>query len=491
MIAKITDDCRIPGQNSMNVDSLIDFENDPRLLEFKLSHDNIHIWPLVRFNLFRHAFAAMYNLQTAHAGSETISLIPRLKYLFQSIQNNPLYKAGKHDIIIIGSGAGIVAKRDGKWFDRINDYFALENEHTTVVFDEAYRLRYKSPRYPENVRYLDFIEITSKLLSILFPAFIKTDYRCIERFISFVINYFPYPLSGPIFKDCRKYLSHIAVSLRFYHFQYQFLFKKIRPLILFIEDASYGGKAYLLKWAKEAGIITAEFQHGNIIPNHLAYNYGSELLNNGDFGKYLPDYLLLYGEYYLSCIRTSSKGVIIGCPHFSSQFAVKNSKSKIRQRRMTILVVSQGTITSLMVELTIQLIIRLPENKYRLIFRLHPGEVPFEERYRSLLSYPIIELSKTGDIYELINISNYVVGSSSTALIEAMGFSKEVYIYECTDSLLYMPRQFAVWFKTADELCEALKSGNYRGNVDPEYYWAKDWKENYREFINEKVMKRY
>lgn len=41
----------------------------------------------------------------------------------------------------------------------------------------------------------------------------------------------------------------------------------------------------MIKWAKERGIITAEFQHGAVSKIHPAYNYGEAILNSEEYKK--------------------------------------------------------------------------------------------------------------------------------------------------------------------------------------------------------------
>lgn len=74
------------------------------------------------------------------------------------------------------------------------------------------------------------------------------------------------------------------------------LLHKIKPKILFLNGAYNGGESYIIKWAKEKGIITAEFQHGVISKLHSDYNYGNVILDSEEYRKYTPDYFLIWGN---------------------------------------------------------------------------------------------------------------------------------------------------------------------------------------------------
>ncbi|MBC7092154.1 MAG: CDP-glycerol glycerophosphotransferase family protein, partial [Nitrososphaeria archaeon] len=161
--------------------------------------------------------------------------------------------------------------------------------------------------------------------------------------------------------------------------------------------------------------------------------------------------------------------------------------SNIGKKNKTILIVSQWTVTDINADLAKKLS-RMIDDHYRIVFRLHPGEVAFKERYQGLFNYKNIEVNSSGDIYELIHSSDYVVSVYSTTIFEAASFGKPVYIYRHPLSELYIPENLGLWFSDAEELLELIRNDKRADNsYDLNYFWNKNWKENYISFLEHEI----
>jgi len=124
-------------------------------------------------------------------------------------------------------------------------------------------------------------------------------------------------------------------------------------------------------------------------------------------------------------------------------------------------------------------------NDYKIIFKLHPGEIPFKERYSSLKSYSNIEIIGNYNIYELIAKSSIIIGYSSTTLFEALKFpEKKIFIIENSD----VPEGIGYKFSNVEDLIEAIKdnSKDY-SKANSEYFWVSNWEERFREFMRNEL----
>jgi hypothetical protein len=137
-----------------------------------------------------------------------------------------------------------------------------------------------------------------------------------------------------------------------------------------------------------------------------------------------------------------------------------------------------------MVNLTTELARRFPGRRF--VFRLHPGEVGFRDRYASLEQVDNVEISAGGDIYQVLRRAALVVGHSSTALFEAAGMSLPVVIYDDEVARATIPDGVGTWFRTADELI-ALVDQPPQLAFDPGHYFARDWRACYRAFVAERM----
>jgi hypothetical protein len=458
------------------IDELLAFDDHPELLSFRFSFRDLLVLPFIRWGLYSRATDAALGWQQNHAEREPRSLRDRAAFLLRTAWANPLRVDRTFDVVIFGSGIGAVVQQDGRWLDRINDYFAVEYPDRTLIIDSSYRGRYKWPRVPPHVRCGDGFPLWAAARSRLARPH-ADDEAMLARLIAFLKRDFPIPLDDDVYEQLRAGLSGLAGRLPPLYGLYQRFFARVRPKIIFVEDGSYAGSGYLTLWAREAGVATAEFQHGLIAPSHLAYNYGEALQRNRELATYLPEHVLLYGRYWVDQLRTPSHKVVIGWPHFVRRAAEHRARARGGD---TILVISQGTMTASLVELTEALTARLPGRP--LIFRLHPGEVPFRERYTRLTKLPHVRISAEGDIYDCFAEAGVVVGHSSTALVEAAALGIPTFILDDEASRLLMPERLGERFASAEDLASALASAAPAAH-DPEAFGAADWQANYRRFI--------
>ena len=178
-----------------------------------------------------------------------------------------------------------------------------------------------------------------------------------------------------------------------------------------------------------------------------------------------------------------SETVTIGAPHF--YHSIKKYKH-IKEKKNTILVVSQGTMTKEFVSIAEYLSEHLPNQK--IIFKLHPGEVPFEERYKSLYRFDNIKVAKSGDIFRYLTVCEHIVAHTSTTIFEAMGFNKKIYIIDDKSSRIYIPKNVGIRFRGKDELKELIQNNEKQDtNYNLEYYFNSNWEEKYKRFLSETI----
>ena len=450
----------------------LDDRDEPRTLRFASSE--LLLWPFVRWVALSAALDQRFGLQAPFATGQRRTARQQAELVVRTMLRGPLSVRRSFDVVIVSSSAGLVLQREGRWFDRINDYFAMELPEHTLVLDTAEQSGYKAPRFPPHVRYLDTFDVRAGLSARLRRPD-GSDLAAIERLLGFIRGRFPVALPSTILEQIRAQLVHWAVRLPLLHGWYARFFERARPRVILIEDASHGAFAHVCTWARAAGITTAEPQHGVISRSHLAYNYGAAACADDAFSSCLPRHLLLYGEFWRDQVRSPSEIVIAGCPHFS-----ETARPTARSSAGTVLTISQGIRTEVMVRLMAEVARRFPER--RCVFRLHPGEVPFRERYASLAEFSNVEISDRGDIYQLLQDAGVVIGHSSMALVEAAGMGLPVLVVDDETSRAHVAPGVGTWFRTVDELLPLVEMPPSIA-TDPEQFFAAGWRERYRSFI--------
>lgn len=448
------------------------------LLDYRFSFQGIPMWPFIRWPFFWRAHEVGLAFQPYFAEPSRPSLLKTARYLGEAWLDRPTRSARPFDILWFGLASGVVAKRDGKWFGRVNDYLVGERPDSTLLVEESVGREIRRPRWVPNTRSHDFFRLKALALG---RGRNQADASAAAGLIARLKGALRLDLGDGFYRTLEANLVRLAGRLPVHYGSYSRLFDLVRPKVVFLEDGCYGYSSHILRWAKERGIPTAEFQHGALPPSHMAYNFGSAGFHP-EYQRHLPDYLLVHGSFWAESTRVPSAKVVIGNPHFQANLERgPGPAARTEPQEPRLLIVSQGDVTSRLVALARQL--SRQYRGFRITFRLHPAEVAFRDRYRELVGLPNLEISDSGDIYEHIRASKWIVGVSSTTIYEAAGLGKPVFVFDTPNSRFYTSRSFGTWFEDAEDLLSKLASAPSGDRGAGERIWAPDWRGNYARFL--------
>ena len=474
----------------MLINKLLSLEIE-ELLDYRFTEYNFLIWPFIRKYILETIYLKITNSSISSAHREKLNLFENISYLYNTLKYSP-FRYSNFQIVFIVTQIAVTLKEDGKFFNRLHDYFALEYPKSSLIIEKSERRKYKLPRYFANIAFDDCMYIKPFIKSIFVKPRLH-DVINIRKFVETLKVVFKNYLNANDLKIIYNYLLKYAVLAPLLYRNYSKLFKKLKPHLIILYAASRGReKGCIVKAARELNIRVAEFQHGVITPSQPMYNYSECIFNSLEYIEYLPHYLLTWGDFWNNNMRHPSNKITIGNPYFVSKLEeYKKIKNLKLHTKKVILIVSQGTITKTFVELTEELSKKLNDKEYKIIYKLHPGEVPFKERYESLYALSNVEISESDDIYHLFFYSDYIVGCYSTVMYEALGFKKPIFILDNQWSREYIPEGIGFWFKNVDELYELLRQDKTMKTVTDEdtgYYWEMNWRKKYREFIENEIQ---
>ncbi|MCK4445456.1 MAG: hypothetical protein KAW56_00070 [Candidatus Marinimicrobia bacterium] len=462
-------------------------ENNSEIFDFRFEFDNILMWPFIRVILYDIPIFKECKLVNPQALRERLSLKDEVLYIKNTILNNP-YKGSlkKYDILMFCSGITNVRKKK-KYLNRFIDYFAFVYKDKSLLIEDSVRRKYYTPRVFPNICYHDFIRIMGYIRS-KFPKASSKDIFMVKSFLGFLKEKFPYKLEDSDLRLIGNYLLRISKSLNVFYYFYNKLFDKFDPKIIFLKDASYGVRSYILKWAKSRNIITIELQHGLVSKNHRAYNYGGTILSSDEYKEYLPNYFLTYGKYWSDSINLPVKKVIIGNPNYSENMkktknSVDGGKDKTKKE---ILIISGGVMPNIFKKLALEISSVVDNSKYDIVFRPHPSECPMvKDRYCELFICDKIRLDSKQDIYLSLTRSDFVIGAASTVLFEALGICKGVFVIDHPLTDLHVPKGIIKRFSSVEELLDLIQRCDNLGNeTDINYVWEPNWESNFKRFMN-------
>jgi hypothetical protein len=460
-------------------EALLAFESRLEVLEHGFPAERILLWPLCRWRVFDHTLASALG-EVRRRERPRVGPAQRLRYLAAALRRDPARVRGRFDALFFGSTVGVSVQREGKWFGRINDHFALEHGPRALVVDWSHDSSFREPRYPERVAFQDAINLRAGLRARLSRGPSAVQRRAIDQLVRLLREKLPVAPGPELLASVTSSLSSHATRLRFLRGEYQRLFDNTAPRLLFLEDASFGTQSFILKWAHERGIASAELQHGMIVPGVLAYSYAPELCESAEYRLYLPQALLTYGRFFSDNTRTASRVIEVGHPHFEARRAELERKPRRARDGRSVLIISQADSASELVPLALALRSLLPPQD-ELVYRLHPTEAAVDALYAPL-QQPGIVISRREDIYELLHDADAVVGESSTTLFEAAGLGRPVFVYGTRSADLYVPRSFGNWFHSAEELLAQLAGA---APAAAELLFQPDWRAHYHRFLAE------
>lgn len=167
--------------------------------------------------------------------------------------------------------------------------------------------------------------------------------------------------------------------------------------------------------SKKLDIPIVELQHGTIGKTHVAYNI--------DWGgcKTVPDFFLSWGRFWSLRFNIHKvETVDIGYSELDRYFSEAKNKEVTSSERLKVLVVSQNRLDILKLAIEISQMC----TEMDIIYRFHPKEV----RTKDFPYGNLILQKSSANLYEAIELSSFIVGVSSTVLVEALAFDKQVLV---------------------------------------------------------------
>ena len=453
-------------------------EEDQSLLAFKFGSKGHLIWPLVRFQVILEILNEQNDLGNARSESK-VSLYQIVKTLVQSFSKPPTSIRNK-SILFFNSGITNVLNQEGRYFNRITDYFYFEIENQAALIEDTADKHLRWPRVHKNVYAHLPLRLKSAISRKMYkPKLNLDDSLIIKELLESIGFKIGRLLQEKTWKRIRDIIERNCLEFQSSIQTYVEFFKAKRPKIIFVEDGSYGSRSYIIVAAHSLKIPVAELQHGFVNEEHHAYNLGQGLLNTKVVKDYYPDYLLMYGDFWSSAVKILGQKIVIGNPFLSEKLAALKPKVADNQ----ILFLSSG-ITFQETSAFLSRLIPYAINKgFTLTLRPHPLEMKqANEKYSALIKQGLI-IDKESDLYESISRSKMIVGETSTALFEAMAVKVPVFLFNSSYTRTYITEGIKIPKITIENIESIFNPYSFDMNDLSGYFWANSWKANFGEFI--------
>lgn len=479
--------------SNFTLNSILAIEDADEILNFKCPNTSIPIWSMIRIPFFRMIIGDLFfdgpigRIGVSHKNN---LVFKGFDFIRAYAHNFITLKKIKSNLpILIMATGGRYINRGGLYFNTLGDYFFDAAVDRSVAIERVPVGKWPFPRYHTRT----LLHTTQQLQGALAGKIKVGSFRNSAVELVELISERAQDILGFLISDERKkWLIQVcsveSASLYSRYIAYQSIYKNMGTKLIIKEEACYGGadNAASMKAARDMGIVTAEFQHGMISSGHDAYNFASNICESEQYQQTLPEYLLTYGAWWGSQIRAPLNKIIIGNPHKSEIFDIQKSMSV--DEKKSVLILGDGIDTNRYLNLC-DIIFGELGKSYNIIFRPHPLE-----REGILKKYPNgfyneIKIDSNSDIYISFQGVDVIISETSTALFEALGRVRNVFVWSTTKSQFYLPSHPFKSFDNESELLELIKNDSaeeVRFN-DVEIIWAEGWRKNYLNFITEVV----
>ncbi len=326
--------------------------------------------------------------------------------------------------------------------------FPLKKNHCDIMFSSSWNFRLVNGKNTDI--FVDYLELDKKYKVKTFE-YNDSKHISFRRDISscfidlkMMFNYLEFSVKKRIIKrDCLPELDNIIGSMnsvlgvntnvaqvknrvRYSVCVYSSYYRSIKKYLAAIHPKAvimtnaYGLRHFAtIRAAKELRIKTIELQHGQIGRYHIDYNFADPIGS----GRYCPDYLFTFGEYWSdTCSSPSSlKKIAVGYRYI--EFIKESQKGILRDPKA---VVFYSMKRNDFADFALRFAELDKGQNYKIIFKYHPVECGKAD-YSQLRGKDIIVIDQPTEVHDFLTRYEHHVSVGSTVLYE--GAMRDVSIY--------------------------------------------------------------
>lgn len=392
--------------------------------------------------------------------------VSKWQYFFRLFRGLDMLSYKRADLLIYSFSIHNVKSISGYINTEVGAYCELYPDNVLLVESPGIDYIWRTKKSYKNLSFVDFYYRTaSRILSSFLNRIKKKNNQDYKTFVQFDPNKFSY-----------NQLSKDDYFISIYSFFVRRFLKRVRPQIILLEDATYGGDwAVICKIAKDLNIKVIEPQHGVTCMN-IAYQESKLAKETPEYNNYLPDCLFTYGDYWNQFVTWNYEKYSVGNPYLSSYINTVNK----REPQYDYLLISQAIAEEYKDYFIESLSLEFPNSK--ILLRLHPTE-DIEKNKMKYQHYNNIFISDSDLLYEDIVNCKYVVGWYSTCLFEAIAFGKMPIIVDNFLTRNLFPLDVGYWIKNPSEL-KKINLESISSNIEVEKYWKKNFESSVKGYFD-------
>lgn len=442
--------------SKLDVKHFLNIEKEYNLYEDSI--DGINYWVYSRFIIWNELIVEpQLELGKAHS-SEKVRIYEAVKILFDLIKNtliNPNKAKKNIDVLFISHPRRVLKKG---YYECIYTEELAKHYKNCAVLEQPYQWKHLYPIAQPNIIYGDYFLLKKGIYLFVYSKILRRKYKKILRKIEEKVAQVMQEIERiyDISLNRKRIINEIAIQIIFYKANVKSVKKlltRLKPKVV-VEVVGYNPFCMLInEICKDLNISTIELQHG--VLDEIAYAYMTDRKI-----KQIPEHVFLFSKLWERYIKfpINNRNIhAMGYPYFEREVRKAKQIQEYNDDKVNILFISQGTIGKKLSNLAVELRDKIDSNQFRILFKLHPGEIAiWKEEYKSLKNSDIIVIDdKKYSLYEYFATCQIQVGVSSTALYEGLGFEIRTYIYhiETSEYARYLcDMGYAEYIENSEEL---------------------------------------
>ncbi len=459
-------------QISEMFDYFLKYEDEHELFERK-EIAGIRYWRYLRYPIWQVIMQIngwWINI-TGNAGRNTERRKAKLRESIERyIFRNPMLSM--HKEVLIFNGARRV--KCGNYYQCIyTDEWLKDLKRSYCVCERPFRGQHFKPVKTKHLKYIDRTKNVSQKQKIDVRSEFAALLTELENGLGVV---FDNRSRKTLLGSLDHIINYRAGTLAYY----ERLLCRINPKIIFLVNGYDLENMLMMEVAKRKGIPTVELEHG-AMDGHLAYNF----LRKRELPGF-PDYIFTFGKYDAEVPHfpiDNAKVIPVGSAQLEREALFYQKAFRNRTKRKKI-ITFWSTGSEELINCALRLAERLDLSVYKIVVKLHPSEYQNWNKIYPKLGHGNVEIADGSkhNVYYWLAVSDWVIGTSSTTLIEATAFDTNILILKVGRYYQMkgvVEKGFGKYVADDKEVYDFIMSGKTTRDkdVDAEMFFARNVKE--------------
>lgn len=393
---------------------------------FALEFNGVKYWKYARYIMFEFLGRKLFGLAgTSWLNPENKMKNSKYKHNYQKYTDVFFHNINftpRKDVMMFTFPRRV--KYNNKYVSPVTDEIVLHSKRSMCVVETPYYEGYYRPTPIRGIKYFNPWEGVLDEKKVYTPIN-RGELR--KQLLQIFENEFDIQFTV---QEKKEFLLNINRCIMFRDelmARYKKIISKVNPKVVLYTMSYINEWVVLTETLKEMNIPGIEILHGYVDNTCVAYNYAEIGLNDS-----LPDYIFAYSQVQKDTLNWGiSKECIrvVGNPWLEKRKKEFLATKDIQGEKKQILFIS-STAQSIE-KYIVYLADKIDQNKYEIIFKLHPEEYGcWKTIYKKLPDGVEVVDNGENDIHYYLARADFVIGITSTALFEAAIYSAWIIVLE-------------------------------------------------------------